>query len=361
MSDSASGTLGDLLPPIYGARMPSFFDQPAINETRATCSDCAMCDKTNAPASLETTAFRPDVKCCSYHPTLPNYLAGAILEDETMAEGRARVRAKIGARIGVTPQWLAAPRKYLVLLDAARESSFGRSQSLLCPYYERTEGNCTIWKHREGVCTTFFCKHTGGAPAHKFWTSLRRYLLHVERALAIHVARSIDPELVEPTIPRNRLTPEDLEDRPPNDATYAAYWGAWLGREEAFYVECARRVRALGRDELGRVVGDAGREILAEVRSRYEDTTKPKLAPRLLLNPDMLVTRGEGGVGVTTYSRYDSLFLTDALHEALGHFTGQSPVETVLEKLRTEHDVDLPTDLLLYLQQFDVVREPPHE
>src|SRR5580704_17978080 len=112
-SDISKRTLLDLLP-YYGTRLPSFFDRPAIEETRATRNDCAMCDKGSAPAGLATESFRPDVKCCSYHPTLPNYLVGEALADESLAVGRERLRAKIAARIGVTPQWLAAPRKYLV-------------------------------------------------------------------------------------------------------------------------------------------------------------------------------------------------------------------------------------------------------
>jgi hypothetical protein len=354
-------SLRDLLPPIYEGQLPPFFDAPAVAETRATCGDCVMCDKgekSDAPAELKTASFRPDVKCCSYHPTLPNYLVGAALADETLAVGRARLRTKIAARVGVTPQWLASPRKYLVLLEAARESSFGRSPVLRCPYFEVDGGTCSIWRHREAVCTTFFCKHTSGASGHTFWTTLRRYLVHAERALARHAAKAVAPELIEPDFPRNRLTPEDLADLPPPEDVYAQYWGAWIGREAEFYGECASRVRALGRDELARLVNDdAGQEILAEVMACYERTTQPKLARRLALNPDMLVFRSAGGVGVTTYSRYDSLLLTDALYDALVHFSGDDPVQTVLERLRTDLDVDLPEPLLLQMQQFGVVRE----
>src|SRR3954447_23226054 len=183
-----SETLRQKLPAIYGRLLPDFFDRPAIEETRATCDDCAMCDKGAGTAKPELVAsfFRPDVKCCSYHPTLPNYLVGALLTDPApeLEEGRRRLREKIARRIGVTPFWLAAPRKYLVLLEAARQTSFGRAESLLCPYFERSSGRCTIWRHRESVCATFFCKHDGGAIAHSFWSALKKYLAHVERSLS---------------------------------------------------------------------------------------------------------------------------------------------------------------------------------
>src|SRR5580658_8141270 len=148
------------MPPAYGPLLSGIFDRPVLAETRATCGDCAMCDKhggSRAAVDLETAFFRPDIKCCSYHPTLPNYLGGAVRADESpeLSIGRDRIRQKIAARIGVSPEWLAAPRKFLVLLEAARESSFGRSEALLCPYYESKEGKCSIWRHRESVCATF--------------------------------------------------------------------------------------------------------------------------------------------------------------------------------------------------------------
>jgi Fe-S-cluster containining protein len=357
-----SETLRDVMPHLYAPLLPAFFDHATLRETRATCSDCAMCDKSGSAdgqrTDLDVALFRPDIKCCSYHPTLPNYLVGATLEDESaeLGPGRQRLRAKIAARIGVTPFWLAAPRKYLVLLAAARESSFGRSESLLCPYYERDGGTCSIWKNRESVCATFFCKHVAGATGHAFWAALRRYMEHVERTLARHAAKTVAPDVTEPDTPRNVLTREDLEDRPSSDAEYTRYWRDWSGREGEFYVECAKCVRKMTSGDFARVVDDAGGQaLLAEALSRYGDATQPKLAARLVLNRDMRVVPGAGGVGVTTYSRYDSLFLTQDLYDALSQFTGEDSVETVLERLRIEYDVELPRELLLELQLHGVV------
>jgi Fe-S-cluster containining protein len=362
------------MPPAYGPLLSSFFDRPTVAEPRATCDDCAMCDKSQPPAAaaeptgeaakdLETAFFHPVIKCCTYHPTLPNYLVGAILSDEAaeLSQGKERVRAKIARRIGVTPYWLAAPRKYLVLLDAARESSFGRSEALLCPYYVKEGGRCSIWRHRESVCATFFCKHTAGATGHAFWTALRRYLGHVERTLAHYAAKSVAPASAEPEWPKNRLTREDLEDRAPNDAEYAKFWVHWVGREEAFYVECAKVIGALDREAFARLTDDGGAgQLLATVASSYEAVTLPKLSPRLVLNREMRVVQGAGGVGVTTYSRYDPLFLSQALYEALRHFSGEDTVGAAFERLRREHDVDLPESLLLELQ-LQGVMVPPTE
>jgi hypothetical protein len=86
--------------------MSPFFDEAAPREEKATCSNCAMCAPPGAPPAPEVVYFRPDIKCCSFHPTLPNYLIGGVLRDERpdMAEGRRRLLAKIGARVGITPR-----------------------------------------------------------------------------------------------------------------------------------------------------------------------------------------------------------------------------------------------------------------
>src|SRR4051812_30061729 len=118
---SGDDTLRSILPPILEPLLPETFDRPAIDEPRATCSSCAMCEEAkNLPAP--TGHFRADAKCCTFHPALPNYLLGGLLSDPdpSLEEGRRRVREKIAGRIGVTPQWLSPPRKLRVFLEAAR-------------------------------------------------------------------------------------------------------------------------------------------------------------------------------------------------------------------------------------------------
>jgi len=64
---------------------------------------------------------------------------------------------------------------------------------------------------------------------------------------------------------------------------------------------------------------------------------------------------------VTTYSRYDPLFVTQDLYDALGEFTAAETTAEVLERLRREHDVDLPEALLLEMQVHGVMTPPTPE
>jgi Fe-S-cluster containining protein len=355
-SSSERVTFADLLPVVYRSLLPPFFARDAIREERATCRSCAMCDPSGGDGD-GVTYFRPDAKCCTYQPFLPNFLAGGVLRDESpaLAEGARRVRERIARRIGVTPRWLGPGRKYSLLLEASRVSSFGRSTTLRCSFYEPEGGSCTIWKHRNSVCSTFFCKHVSGADGKVFWVALESWLAYVEQRLAAFAVETLAPELREPEIARGLLTREDLEDRPPSETDYASYWGPWVGREADFYMRCHELTTSLDRATFERLIGDGGSELLADVEAKHAIVVAPRLAERLALNPELEVRTVEGGVIVVSYSRYEPMLLSDALHEVLRQFSARERVVDVLARLKREHDVELPEGLLLSLQQMRIV------
>jgi len=360
-------TLRKKLNPLYAPLVGEVFDRPEVVETRATCDTCAMCDHGQlAPVAMDY--FLPDAKCCTYHPALPNYAVGAILADtsDELAEGRKRLRAKIAARMGVTPQFIGPPRKYNVVYDAGRGSGFfGRSKAMLCPYFdEENEGRCTVWQYREAVCSTYFCKHTGGKPGFEFWDSLKGYITYVERALARFAAISVDANVSEPPGDRLSLSKEDVEDLPPNADAYARYWGngAWVGREEEFYIACFEKVRALPKAEFFTNVDDTpdGRAYLGRLESRYElipSTETPKSL--VLVRGDQLKKRvTDEAVVVTTYNPYDALSVEKELFEVLGMLDAEQTLEQNLARLDTEHDIRLAPELLHYLFVHGVLVEP---
>jgi hypothetical protein len=356
-----SSPLRSILPVLYAPHLPELFARPLVEEPRATCSDCAMCDKGATQQSVRAGFFKPEIKCCTYHPTLPNYLVGAALSDTSpdFAVGRERLRNKLVERTGVTPGWLAAPKKQHVLFEAARDSSFGRAESLVCPYYVREGGKCSIWPFREAVCATFFCKHASGKAGHSFWTALKLYLVHVERMLSRYAMKSVDPDVVEPYLPLNKLTLEDLEGRPPLEESYTSWWKGWAGREEAFYKACAESVQGLSKEGFAELLGDPdGRTRLTAAEERYDAVTEPRLASHLKLEPNMTVVTIEGGVVATAYSRYDPLFLTEDLYLALQEFSEDETVAEVLARLLRDHEVELPESLLLSMQLSGVMTEP---
>jgi Fe-S-cluster containining protein len=267
------------------------------------------------------------------------------------------------SRIGVTPQWLSPSRKYRVLLDAARATSFGRSKVLLCPFFVDDGGLCSIWRHREAVCSTFFCKHEAGAAGHAFWTAQKQLLAQHEVVLSRHAAHEVFPGAAEPAFPRMRLTREDLEDRAPSEADYVAGWGEWAGREEEFYRRTFEIVSSLAQPQVDELLKDEPRieELVLNLSAKHEAIASPRLATHLVMNPDLRATPigDSGAMAVTTYSAYDPMMLIPELWAILPEFEGEDSVADVKARLDREKDVEIGDDLLLILQNHAILVPPP--
>ncbi len=357
-------TLRAKLPPIYTPLLADVFDGPAVIEARATCDDCAMCDK-GEPSPVPMEYFKQDLKCCTYHPYLPNFLIGSVFADldPELEEGRRRLRAKIAARISVTPRWIAPPRKYSHLLEASRGNGFfGRSRVALCPFFDAENGGrCTVWRYRDNICSTYFCKFTSGKLGWDFWASLKEYLGYVEKCLSRWAALEVDPKVSDAQVVRGKLSLEDLEDRGPADAEYARFWGDWVGREEEFYIACHHKVRAMTREQFAELIDGPteGQTLLRTVSDRYAAMSPVVLPKSLVRNPSMRVNPAGDNVVVTTYSTYDSFSLEKDLFDVLASIRADQTVEDNLARLASEDGIELAPELLQYLFTHGVLVAPP--
>ena len=167
----------DSLPEQYGAWIQEALGATVPAESKATCSDCAMCRPWPPVES-----FKPDVKCCSFTPALPNFRVGAILADPDPAleRGRETVRARIRANDGATPLSLEPPRTYALTYAKRSREGFGIDRALLCPHFD--DGKCSIWRWREAVCSTYYCRYDRGDAGRQVWNDLRRVPISGESA-----------------------------------------------------------------------------------------------------------------------------------------------------------------------------------
>ncbi|OJH41589.1 hypothetical protein [Cystobacter ferrugineus] len=355
----------DSLPVLYRDLLPEFFQKGVPVETKATCDTCAMCPS-SASGTVESVdgvsrLFRPDTKCCTYYPRLPNYLIGALLSDgrAELAEGRRRMEEKMGSRLGVTPQWVKASARYNLLYRNSRQF-FGRAASMRCPYYEEQQGGCTIWPYREAVCSTFFCKYVAGADGRKFWMTLKTYLTLTEIQLSRYAVLQLLPEYILAGRDKPELTDspsvEDLDERPLPAKDYAALWGKWEGREAEFYRACHDLVRALTPEQVDKLLGLDGVIELKVLEKSHRDAVAPELPKVLKLNPEATVKwLADGSVALGAYSEYDAVALPGLAYALLVEFTGLEPVEKVRERLRQEKQADLHEDILLELYRHRIL------
>ena len=359
----------DVLPPFYRDFLPDFVEALVPVETLATCDDCAMCQKGGEedPGGIY---FSPESKCCTYYPNLPNYLVGALLSDPDpqLEEGRRRVREKIKERIGVMPQGVQTPRKYTLLYQMTKDG-FGRSQSLLCPFYDQDQGNCTVWRYRESACTTFFCKFVIGADSSEFWRALHNYLVLVQRTLVqftLHELGFPAPVALEPmpthlSGPHVQLTIEDVDEVSPSERTYEESWGKWVGREEEVYLQSYRLVSELTREEFEKLVGITSRIQLAQLEQKRRHMMNSALPATLKRNPGLQVSRSGDDYLLVTHSKWQPIRLQRPIYEILDYFDGRQTNEEVLRRIRVEKKAQLEQDLLVHLFHFRILVPPEHQ
>jgi len=326
-------THGAQLPPLYAPWITAALGGPIPEEQAATCGTCAML----APAAAKPGAsaegllhFDARSKCCTYVPTLPNYLVGRILRDPspTMAAGRASVTARLAHAATTTPLGLDAPPAFTLLYGAGGAATFGRAVDLRCPHYLTDSGGCGIWAHRQSVCATWFCKYDRGEVGQRFWAALRHLLDALERALVVHCVRTLEPGVAALRLTADRrlrpvpaVTAGHLGADGEPDVT--AVWGRYAGRQAEYFGACAELVEAMAWTDVLRA-GGAEVALAADLAAAAYDALVHPARPVAPRASGCTVMPGDGASSqVVGYSGYDPLELPTSLVQVLHVFDGR--------------------------------------
>jgi hypothetical protein len=348
--------------------MDGLLRDPIPPETRSTCEDCAMCAPSGMAADPKTLYFSPRVKCCSYQPKLPNFLVGRILEDPdfSFSAGKTTLERRIDAGIGVSPLGLDQTPTYSLLYKHGL-AGFGRAESLRCPHYlDEGGGRCGIWRHRNGVCATWFCKHERGGVGLDFWSCLRDLLMIVERDLAAWCVTesSLGTDAIAAIFltrrkpnEREAMTLAEVEGVPDLNAA-RQLWGDWFGRERDFFVECGRRVGPLNWKEVERIASPEVGARSRILRKAFTALTSQELPERVMVSSFQTVSSSREGVQVVGYSGSDPLEMTPEVMQILPYFDGR-PLEQILRTLREELRVEVEKDLVKKLLDFEILASAP--
>jgi len=338
--------MASALPPLYDRWVSELLAGGSLPvESKATCGSCAMVADAPERSRADSRFFSAQAKCCTFAPTLPNFLVGGVLADETpeSSEGRERLRELLRARVGVTPLGLTPPPVAALLYKHGAERAFGQSVTLRCPHYvDRDGGLCGIWRHRNSVCSTWFCKHTRGAAGAAFWQSLLRFLDVLERELARRSLLDVglEPDAIALLVPfpdgrpAAPLTAVDLDGGVDDDA-YQRMWGRFLGREEELYRSCAEAAASM---DLAELLARSGADLAiaaALARESYRRLVDVARPVRLRLGRFEVVSEDRENQRICTYSKLDPLDAPRALMNALHRFEG-GDVDAVLAELEAE-------------------------
>lgn len=212
-----------LFPGIWSALFPKDLWQLSLPGT--TLSDCANCPQICAKG------YRPDYRCCTYLPRIPNFLLG--LASET--EPGARALDRLLSRGMLLPEGLVpSPQQWLDFMDDEDQDLYGRSSRVLCPLLIQDTGLCGVHAFRNAVCTTYFCLHDQGESGEAFWGQLQTLGSQIEMVLSQWALERIGFDLPAYFERLNRLGPEVA--RLSSEAGWrpevlASLWGSWQGRE----------------------------------------------------------------------------------------------------------------------------------
>jgi hypothetical protein len=305
------------LPEPYERWTRAILGRPLATERRSTCASCAM--QPGAAGLPPEGPFLPEVRCCTYQPSLPPHLVGAILADDA-APGRAVVRARIAGRAGVSPLGIGPAPGYSATYAGvvADPVGFGRSAELACPYLDGDR--CGIWAHRGIACATYHCKFDRGALGAGLWNLIGVMVLIVDRALRRWLVR------------RHDLRPDacDLLLRDPSADAEA--WGGWLGREEDYFLDCARLVDGLAWRDV-EVIGGVELERWAQaLRGAVERLDAAQTPTRVQRGGDVLYRIGRPGT-VRLQHRGVPNDLLEVPAEIAARIEGLGPAEVELAAL----------------------------
>ena len=314
------------LPPLYQPWIDEVLGGSLPEERHATCSTCAMCEPHAVNATTASmTRFDPATKCCTYTPGLPNFLVGLILADDEpgAAKGRESVRRRIAEDKGVTPLGLQTPIQNAVVYKYTAGELFGRHSALRCPHYLAEDGGkCGIWRHRNSICATWFCKHEQGASGQALWRALAELLGAVERQLALWCAVELGHGL--DTLGPSLLPYYQLMTRlPPSGKPAHAWTEEWRGRIEEFYVAAGRLVDPMRWTQVMEICGPTLGLEVKSARRALATLHQEELPQRLRYNAISVLPMESGEVCVAGYSEHDMVRLAAGLVEELGRFDGR--------------------------------------
>lgn len=293
------------------------------DEPRADCGACPMACSAEA-LPQHPRRFLDEARCCTYHPALPAWMVGQILE--AGGQGEALIVARMADRDGVSAAGIRASSTHVQRRIALGDDGFGRSAEVRCPYWVGGELACGIWNHRDAVCRSWFCKTEDGPRSVALWMRLKSLL----RTLEDHLRHLCDA----------RGTP------PPDDAPTAVLLD--------WYRQCAGFIAELTVADL-----DDEEGVLTEVRDTLAGL-------RGALNQPLPAVLGasirdmrpvEGGMEMQGYSRWDPVVVPRGIFRVLGRLTGELGWREALALANGELEEPLEEALIEEMYRRGALRE----
>ncbi len=274
------------LPLIYRRFLPKPLriskESPAklqLTEKKATCFSCAMAPKDSAnPPADRSKWYHPQLRCCTYHPFIANFLVGQALSEES-SQVAAEMREQIQNRQFCLPIGLVPSPKFQVSFNHREEDDFGHMAEWLCPFLNREDLSCRVWSARGSVCSTYYCKSSYGKKGLLFWQNLGQYLAIMEmclleEALSLHGFSPREQNASLEYLNMQTCTPELWKAETLPKKIEKELWRDWIDEKEKFYILCYQWMKKLTRAEFIALLPNELKEMENDLLSQYEEIVK---------------------------------------------------------------------------------------
>ncbi len=266
----------DQLAPLYQGILNPKILKINLNETKATCHDCLRSKKCSSLKEY----FRADLKCCTYQPFLPNFIVGAILSDPEISEPTKKlITDRIESDQFVLPIGLFPSFSFQVEFTNRDLHQFGQTESWLCPFFNKVENQCNIWRYRGSVCTSYYCESNHGAKGKKFWKNFESYFSYFEWGIMeeVLVYKDFSPRQISDQLQflgvREATEKEmAMQSIPPQAAQ--KYWNGYYEDKVKFFKDSYEFVLALKRKNVNEIKGSQGNILEDEVMKSYSSIGK---------------------------------------------------------------------------------------
>ena len=291
------------LPEPYFWLVPELDQVPWPDETLADCSNCVICP-TPEQDPREERFFRPDVRCCGYHPWMPNHHVGRILREG--GEGAQLMHRRMATSVGLKPEAVHRRTDSGNLHEWGQELHFGQSVSYRCPYWVGGTDACGIWQHRESVCRTWYCRHVEGVYGGGLWYALRMASAWCDERLARYCSD---------------------QGSPPSPDAELSGWVEW-------YTKCAETLDGAPREQIQALSNDELKEARRHLRERNAERTAPR--PEVVEPAVQKVEDLKGGVRLFGGAAWNYVEVPRVIFSFLALLDGEITWRAALERLEPQ-------------------------
>ncbi len=341
-------TLFQQLPDIYRALLPDIFSRDIPIELYADCQNCNMC-KPNAIASNQLF-FSEKTKCCTFHPIIPNYLVGCILaeSEKTLIHDAAKNGTNI-TPLGYFPSTQDLRHYASIIPD-----QFGIDESAMCHFLDN--GNCSIWKYRNSICSTYFCRYAKGHHGKRFWEDVRDFLQFVECMISEHCCYLLG---IPVDYLKNATTnffinvQESLQDNNKKQLPDDAMWGKWAVNKPQFFNECRSICKQLTLSAIQNLHPTQYHIKLTALEKSFNRMMRPKLPSKLKFNSKCKIIEWDD---THTFFQTNHLMkLPSILKDILPLFDGATSNDSIMQLASETFEVEMDSHYLAHLYEQEIL------